>query len=231
MRNHSTDSPVALLQSIVLAALIASPFSVIAAPPGFELDLKELKKPSSTLIAPKKQTAAPKKAQPQPTVKVPARNPKTVHQAKQPPKTQPAPQVTTTPHEPVEQVVLLDGATPCQLARLLLEAVAKPVPVAEALQGIAAPATAAGRHHGATAVLACGMPPAESYTFRRLLEADGIQLISLTGTEQPAQVVQAVALGLGLSYRQQHDSPLSYLTNDHQGRPIRLMVGNSGAAP
>lgn len=224
-----------LLTPCFLATLCVAPYAALAAPAGFELDLKELKKPSSTLIAPKKQTPAPKKTQPQPTAKAPAKKSpptaKTTHQAKQPPKTQPATQVTTTPNEPVEQVVLLDGATPCQLARLLLEAVAKPVPVAEALQGIATPATAAGRHQGATAVLACGMPPAESYTLGRLLEAEGIQLISLTETEQPAQVVQAVAQGLGLSYRQRQDVPLSYLTNDYQGQPIRLVVGSSGAAP
>lgn len=215
---------------LVLAALLTAPYAALAAPAGFELDLKELKKPSSKLIAPKKQAAAPKKAQPYPTAKTPAKKatstPKTVRQAKQPVSTQPATQVTTTPHEPVEQVVLLDGATACQLARLLLDAVAKPIPVAELLQGLAAPATAAGRHQGASAVLACDLPAAEAYTFGRLLEADGIKLINVTANQPTELTVDLVAQALGLSYRLLQDNPLSYLTNDQQGRPLRLEIGS-----
>lgn len=220
-----------LVPSITLAALLSMPAVAMATAPGFDLDLKELKKPSALPTTQKKRTVSQKPTQPQNKSKAPA---KTAQQRK---KEQPKPVATATtavppplpssvpPAEVAERLVFLDGATACPLARQLLEAVAEPVSLEQALHGISIPsATAAASHQGLTALLACGLPAAEAYTFRRLLEADGVQLVNLEGDEQPEQVVQAVALKLGLSYRQLQDTPLSYLIDDHQGRPIRLKL-------
>jgi len=216
---------VLLLMTISLAAPALVPQEVFAAPPGFELDLKELKKPP----VPKKPVSAPKTPK-KPTVAATAAK-KTAGIKK------PAPVAVTTakpvvataspkPAADTAQQVFLDGASACPLARQLLEAVAEPVPAEELLQVISLPVAAAARYQGLTAVLVCGLPPAEVYTFRRLTMLHEAQLIHLSGDEQPAQVVQAVAQGLGLSFRHQQDNPLSYLTNTAQGRSVRLTVSS-----
>lgn len=210
---------------LVLAALLTAPHAALAAPAGFELDLKELKKPSSPLAAPPKRATAPKATKPHATAKAPAKKARPAAKVAQR-ATQPA----LAPRETDELVVLLDGATPCQRARLLLDAVAKPLPVAEVLQGLAVPATAAGRHQGATVVLACDLPTAEAYTFGRLLEADGVTLINVAADASAELTVDLFAEALGLSYRLLQDNPLSYLVNDQQGRPLRLVIGASSTS-
>ena len=201
---------------LVLAAVLTAPQATLAAPAaqsGFELNLKELKKPSATLLAPPKAKAkaasAPqKKSRPAPLVK----------------------KATAPPPKPAERVVLLDGASGCQVARMLLEAVAAPAKPADMLHGLALQVTAAGSYQGVTAVLVCDLPTAEAYTFGRLLEADGITLINVAGDEPAGVAIDAVAEAVGLSYRLLQDSPLSYLANDHQGRPVRLVIGTSNTS-
>lgn len=224
-----------LLTSCRLAVAVALvPAVATAAPPGFDLDLKELKKPSAVIVTPKKQTPVQKVSKTAAITKITAKKAAAPAKTIQPPKklvSPPAPIQTPVPRQGIEQIVILDGATACRLALLLLKAVAEPVPPAEVLQGLSLPVAAAAHLQGATALLTCGLPTAEAYTFRRLLEVDGIQLINLTGDEQAIQVVQAVAQGLGLSYyRLLQETPLSYLTNDHQGRPIRLVIGDSSTS-
>lgn len=207
---------------LALAALMTAPPASFAAPAGFELDLKELKKPSPTLLTPPKRAATPKTTKPQPTAKAPDKKARPVTKtAQRAPKTVPAPQEAT------EQLVLLDGATACIRARLLLEAVATPVPAEEALQGLALPAITAGRHQGATVVLACDLPAAEAYTFGRLLEADRVTLINVAADAPLELTVDLIAEALGLSYRLLQETPLSYLTRDQQDRPVRLVIGTS----
>lgn len=220
---------VLLLTTIPLAAPVMVAHDVCAAPPGFELDLKELKKPS----VPKKPTSAPKTQKKPATAtavtKRPASTKKSAQGVVSPTKPVVA-AVSPKPDDATPQHVFLDGTSACPLARQLLEAVAEPVPAGELRELITLPVAAAGRYQGLTAVLVCGLPPAEVYTFRRLAMMHEAQLVNLTGDEQPAQVVQAIAQGLGLSYRQQQEHPLSYLINDAQGRQIRLKVG-SGTTP
>lgn len=214
------------------APALMSP-KVLAAPPGFELDLKDLKKPAAPPVTPKKTVPAPKTQKKPAAATAAAKKPVGI---KKPARvavstTKPVVSaVTPKPADDAAQQVFLDGTSACPLARQLLEAVAEPVPAEELLQLISLPVATAARYQGLTAVLVCGLPPAEAYTFRRLITAHEVQLIALAGDEQPAQVIQAVAQGLGLSYRHQQDSPASYLTSDAQGHPLRLTV-NSGTAP
>lgn len=210
---------------LALAALMTAPPASLAAPAGFELDLKELKKPSPTLITPPKRVTTPQITKPQPTAKAPAKKVRPAAKT-----AQRAPKIAPAPQQTAEQLALLDGATACIRARLLLEAVAKPIPVEDALQGLILPAIAAGRHQGATVVLACDLPTAEAYTFGRLLEADGVTLINLAADAAAELTVATVAEALGLSYRLLQDNPLSYLTSDQQGRPLRLVIGTSSTS-
>jgi len=202
---------------LVLAAVLTVPQATLAAPAGFELDLKELKKPSPTLIAPPK--AKPKAAAAQPKKAAPART--TTPRIKK---------ATAPPAAPAERVVLLDGASGCQVARMLLEAVAAPAKTTDMLHGLALQVTAAGSYQGVTAVLVCDLPTAEAYTFGRLLEGDGVTLINVAADEPAGVAIDAVAEALGLSYRLLQDSPLSYLTSDHQGQPLRLVIGTSSTS-
>lgn len=202
---------------LALAALMTAPHASFAAPAGFELDLKELKKPSPTLIAPPK--ARPKATAAQPKKAAPART--TMPRIKK---------ATAAPAVPTERVVLLDGVNGCQGARKLLEAVAAPAKAADMLQGLTLQVAAAASYQGLTAVLVCDLPAAEAYTFGRLLEADGIRLINLPADQPTGVAIDAIAEALGLSYRLLQDSPLNYLTNDQQGRPVRLVIGASSTS-
>lgn len=204
---------VALLAIVAVVVLLTAPHSSMAAPAGFELDLKELKKPAPPLLPPQKlqPSTAPKKARHQAPAKTAAKKP--------------APAAS-----PRERTVRLQNGTACDVAQQLLTVLATPVPLEPVLHDIAIPAVAAARRHDTTTVVACGLPAAEAYTFTRLLEADNVRLINLRGDEPPAQVVQTVAHHLGLSFRQKQEHPLSYLTTDPQGDPLLVLVGN-GAAP
>lgn len=217
-----------LLAPIALTLLLnMSPVVTPAAAVSLELDLKDLKKPPVTARSKKQATTNLPAKQPA-TVKAAAKKPVPPQKIVQPVSTAQK-QVQPAPEE-LGPLVLLDSASACPLARQLLEAVADPLPVDKALNGLSLPAAAAARLQGATAVLACGLPAAEAYTFRRLLETKGLQLISLVGDEQADLVVQSVAQGLGLTFRQLQENPASYLVTGQQGRPIRIML-RSGTAP
>lgn len=202
---------------LMLTAVLTAPHASFAAPAGFELDLKELKKPSPTLLAPPKAKATPTAAPPKKAVPARTATPKVK-------------KATAAPAAPAERVLLLDGASGCQVARMLLEAVAAPTEAAEMLHGLTLQLTAAGNYQGVTAVLVCDLPTAEAYTFGRLLETDGIRLINVAADQAAGVAIDAVAEALGLSYRLLQDSPLSFLTSDHQGRPVRLMIGAGSGA-
>jgi len=218
-----------LCASLMLLAVGAS-----AAPPGFDLDLKELKKPPAVIVTHKKQAPVQKA----PT-KAPAAARTTTKKTAAPTKTAlpskklvspPVPNQTPVPPDVAEQIILLDGKTACRLAQLLLEAVAEPAPVAETLQGLPLSAASAARLQGATVLLTCGLPTAEAYTFGRLLEAERVTLINVAADQPLAVTVDQVAQALGLSYRLLQDNPLSYLTSDQQGRPLRLVIGTSSTS-
>lgn len=199
---------------LVLAALLAAPHAAPAAPAGFELDLKELKKPSPALIAPPKAKAKAASA-PQKKSKAPRRAAPLTKKA------------TAPPPKPAGRVVRLDGAGGCQVARMLMAAVAAPAKTNHILHGLTLQVAATGSYRGATAVLVCGLPTDEAYTFGRLLEADGVRLINLAADQPTELAIDAVAEALGLSYRLLQDNPLSYQTSDHQGRPVRLVIDAS----
>lgn len=212
MQTNSIARLKPLLPSIGMVAVLALPLPASAAPGGFDLDLKELKKPADTVVKPRPHAAERKKAKTHRTHPKGAK--RKLHS------TQPA----------APRSVTLEGATACTLARQFLEALAEPVPVEKVLQGITMPAASmAARYQGATVLLACGLHAAEAYTFQRLLEADGVQLINIADDETPLQVMQSVARQAGLSYRQLQGTPLRYELTDAQGRLVHLTVGNETA--
>ena len=199
-----------LLPSLGMAVALTLPSAVSAAPGGFDLDLKELKKPAAAVSKPHPRRVEKRKTKTGSAHHKPTR--------KKTPATHPA----------APRLVTLDGATACILARQFLEALTEPVPVEAALQGINMPsAIIAARNQGITVLLACGLHPAEAYTFKRLLKTDGVQLLNLTGDEPPTQVIQTVAREAGLSYRQVQGTPLSYELVDAQGGQVRLTVAGA----
>lgn len=215
--------PGLVLLIAVLTAATAAPPVASAVPANFELDLKELRKPLAPLPAPAKQSPPP--AAPQPKT---APSPETKKKAAQKtarPARPPLPKKTLAQQKPAERVVVVEGATACQVGQQLLQAITEPVPAAKLLQGLALPVAAAGRHQGSRAVLACDLPTAEAYTFARLLEADGVALINVTADQSAGTTCAAVARALGLSCRRLQGQPPSYQVRDHQGRPVRLLIG------
>lgn len=132
-----------------------------------------------------------------------------------------------------DRVILLDARSACPLARQVLEAVAQPVDPQELLHDVTMPAVAAARFEGIIGVLACDLPRAEEYTFRRLLEMQGTQLIAVSGDDPLPQAVQAVADSLGISYLRLSGSPDSYLVRLSGTPPqtLHIRIRTGAGAP
>lgn len=125
-----------------------------------------------------------------------------------------------------EQSVFLDAASACPLARQTLEALSQPIAATEVLQDLPLAATAAGRYEGIIAVLACELPRAEEYTYRRLLEMQGTRLIVVSADDPLPRAMLAVADGLGISYLRLSDNEL--LTSPTGGKQLRLRLNKAG---
>lgn len=211
---------------IAMWLLVSAPAQLWATP-GFELDLKELKSPSSPPPAATKKNTSGKTV----TKKIqPARQPTQVTKK---PKTAPPQQVP--PAAPVLAVapseLALKGGDACQLAERMAVSVARSVPSETLLNGLDLKPVAAVRAAGLSALITCGIPPAEAYTFARLLEAHEIQLLNINGTETISQVGHSINDTLALSYLIEKDATdqggeLIYLypADTERQRPLRLIL-------
>jgi hypothetical protein len=145
------------------------------AAPGFELDLKELKRPSAppSATVKKKVVAAEKKKQTAPSKKI-------VQTTKKKKTVLPKLVATETAPQPVSPSELaLKGGDPCQLAERMAIAVAQTVPVEGTLNGLNLKPVIAVKSGGLTTVITCGLAPAEAYTFTRLLEEHQVYLLNI----------------------------------------------------
>ena len=216
----------AALFSSVLMLLLTQ---ISWAAPGFDLDLKELKKPS--------QPAAPKKA-------APPRKKKS--EAKAAPKKQPAladtkpaikqPETTLSPLlQPApeqSELILHRGDNPCQLAERVAVALARTVPTELLLNGLDLKPVATVNHGQLDLMVTCGLQVAEAYTYSRLLEEHQVALVNIRGDETAGQTAQKIIDALALSYQQEHvekeidDGTRIYLfpADAQRQRPLRLVV-------
>jgi hypothetical protein len=186
--------------------------------PGFELDLKELKKPSPPPVATKKKPAT--------TVK----KKQTAHVTKaNKPQPQTVPSGTLAPVEPSE--LTLKAGEACPLAERLAVAIARSVPAETLLNGLDLRPLAAVSYGNLSVLITCGIPLAEAYTYRRLLEEHAVQLVNFRGNEQAEQVAGTLIDALALSYRLETDesSPAADLVyyfpaDQERERPFRLTL-------
>ncbi|WP_265551081.1 hypothetical protein [Trichlorobacter lovleyi] len=213
------------LKTIVWLSALFMPIQVWAAP-GFDLDLKELKKPSAPPAAARKSkpvVAAKKKvsAQPKRSVK-PA----------QPPATSPAAEPAGAPVAPLSPSELaLKAGDPCLLAERIAVAVARSVPAATLLNGLELHPVAAVSYGEVAALVTCGISAAEAYTYGRLLEEHQVELVNIRGDETAGQTARKVIDALALPYRIESDNAsedgtLTYLmpASQERQRPLRLTL-------
>lgn len=228
MRHHIYSrllAPAALFSSALMLLLA----QISWAAPGFDLDLKELKKPS--------QPAAPKKTDPPRKKK---------SEAKATPKKQPAiaetkptvkqPEIALTPLlQPVpeqSELILHRGDNPCQLAERVAVALARTVPTDSLLNGLDLKPVATVNHGQLDLMVTCGLQVAEAYTYSRLLEEHQVELVNIRGDETAGQTAQKIIDALALSYQQEQvekeadGSRRIYLfpTDAQRQRPLRLVV-------
>jgi hypothetical protein len=218
-------APAALFSSVLMLLLA----QISWAAPGFDLDLKELKKPS--------QPAAPKKAAP---------SKKKKSEAKATTKKQPAvvdakpaikqPEIALTPLlQPVpeqSELILHRGDNPCQLAERIAVALARTVPTESLLNGLDLKPVATVNHGQLDLMVTCGLQVAEAYTYSRLLEEHQVELVNIRGDETAGQTAQKIIDALALSYQQEQvekesdGSTRIYLfpADAQRKRPLRLVV-------
>ncbi len=196
------------------------------AAPGFDLDLKELKKPSSPPTATKrKPVVAAKKKQSAPVTLQPAAATKN----KPSQKTQTAAVVAPAPLKPAE--LALKGGNACQLAERMASAVARSVPAEQLLFGLNLKPVAAVRYAQLDLLITCGIPAAEAYTFGRLLKEHHVELLNIQENETIGQVARGVLDALALSYQLETDLSAqggelvySFPAEEERQRPLRLIL-------
>lgn len=218
-------APAVLFSSALLLFLA----QITWAAPGFDLDLKELKKPSQP-AAPKK-TASPRKKKSE--AKAATKKQPAVADTK-PAITQPEITLTSAPQPASDQseLVLHRGDNPCQLAERVAVALARTVPTELLLNGLDLQPVATVNHGQLDLMVTCGLQVAEAYTYSRLLEEHQVELVNIRGDETAGQTAQKVINALALSYQQEHaekegdDSTRIYLfpADAQRQRPLRLVV-------
>lgn len=217
----------------VLAVFVLNLSPHAEASPGFDLDLKELKKPS-TPPAVTKKTPVTKTAVKKQTTSVtqPAAQPKKSVSAPKPvPVTQATPVVVSAPVAPSE--LTLVGRTPCQLAERMAVAVARAVPAEQLLFGLNLKTIASVQYNSLSVLISCNIAPAEAYTYSRLLEAHQVQLVNIRESETIGQVARSIVDALALSYQlektisvKDKGESLIYLfpQDRERQRPLRLIL-------
>ena len=148
----STTSTLAFLY----LALVLFTTSAVWAAPGFDLDLKELKKPSQPTV-PKKTTTKPRKKK---------------NEAKSTPKKQPAivetkpaikqPETAVQAVPEPSELILHRGDNPCQLAERVAVALARTVPTDSLLNGLDLKPVATVNRGQLDLMVVCGLPDAEA---------------------------------------------------------------------
>ncbi len=201
--------------SAALLLLAGSSFSE----PGFELELKELKKPSIPVLKTRKNNTSSRKKK-KPRIK------------------QMEPEVTKPEEikkltEPVMLVseLTLKAADICQLAERMAVALAHSVPPETLLNGLNFKPLASVVYDEQGLLVTCGMPAAEAYTYNRLLAEHEVQMLNLKGTESAEQVASEIIDCLGLSFMLDSDEhskkdELIYLfpAGKERERPLRLTI-------
>lgn len=164
-----------------------------SAPPGFDLDLKELNKPLQLPeVTKKKPVTTRKKASRAVKQLTPAKSGNKISASSQ--------KESDSVLQPIAPSELaLKGGNACQLAERMAAAVAQPVPTEPLLNGLNLQPVIAVRHGNLNLLLTCGLPAAEAYTYSRLLEEHQVRLINLEGNETVGQIAQGMIERLGLS--------------------------------
>lgn len=210
--------------------------SVCQAESGFELPLKELKKPSLPSSARKQKPAAPKETakpatEPAKIVKPDAETVRKKAAAKPPESkksTMPVKAASSASAEgfaPVEDLILKPGL-PCWFAGQTAGAIAISAPELLDKEYNLAP-VAVVRYDDATTVVTCGMPLAEQFTLARLMERQNIQLVNINGSETAEQVIVKIVNSLGFSYQTEHAEETQILliaASAKQEKLIRLTI-------
>ncbi|WP_277057120.1 hypothetical protein [Trichlorobacter lovleyi] len=210
------------LKTVVWLSALLVPIQAWAAP-GFDLDLKELKKPSpppsvarksKPVAAAKKKASATTKRSVQPATTSPAAEPAVV------------PVALLSPSE-----LTLKAGEPCLLAERIAVAVARSVPAATLLNGLELHPVAAVSYGEVSALITCGISAAEAYTYGRLLEEHQVELVNIRGDETAGQTARKVIDALALPYQIETDSAskdgaLTYLmpASKERQRPLRLTL-------
>jgi len=217
-----------ILRLTILVWLLGVLVSQTWAAPGFELDLKELKKPASPPPAAKKKNVAATVEKKQTTpikkqIQIAVKKQKT-------PLPQKALPAAVSPHF-IPSELALKGGNACQLAEKMAIAVARSIPVTPLLNGLDLKPVAAVKYGDITALITCGILPAEAYTFARLLEGHQIYLLNIQEKETTEQVAQKIVDTLALSYMRENDESakggeLIYLfpEDKERQRPLRLTL-------
>ncbi|MDK9717711.1 MAG: hypothetical protein OEL57_07350 [Trichlorobacter sp.] len=211
------------------SALILLVAQISLAAPGFDLDLKDLKKPS--------QPAVPKKAAPpgkkRGEAKATQKKQPAVADAK-PAIKQPKIALNPTPQPAPEQseLILHRGDNSCQLAERIAVALARTVPTELLLNGLDLKPVATVNHGQLDLMVTCGLQVAEAYTYSRLLEEHQVELVNIRGDETAGQTAQKIIDALALPYQLEHaeketdGSTQIYLfpADAQRQRPLRLVV-------
>lgn len=201
--------------------LLGTVFSSHAQPPaGFELDLQELKKPTVPSATKKKKSAALPRTKADVAV---------IKKADTDKKTSPLQQRAEKQRQPAVSELTLKGSNACQLAERLAVAVAHRVPEQQLLYDLDLKPVAAVTFGGLQLLVVCDLAAAEAYTYRRLLDDHGVELVSIAPGTAASVVTAAIADALGISYQLQQETlngELSYLfpAEFERKRPLKLTI-------
>ncbi len=132
------------------------------------------------------------------------------------------------PEKKIENPVIIEADSICNLTCKLLDGISELTTVDELLNDGAnlAAASAGAIHAGVSAVLFCGLPRAEEYTVRRLLEMQGVGVISVSGDDSIEHLVHSVTSAMGISFRlvSRKDSIYSFINSDGRESLIKLSL-------
>ena len=218
-------APAALFSSALMLLLA----QITWAAPGFDLDLKELKKPSQPAAPKKAASPKKKKSEAKATTKRQPAVADAKHAIKQPETALPP---TPQPASDQSELVLHRGDNPCQLAERIAVALARTVPTELLLNGLNLKPIATVNHGQLDLIITCRLPVAEAYTYSRLLEEHQVALVNIRGDETAGQTAQKIVEALALPYQQEQvekegdDSTRIYLfpADVQRQRPLRLVV-------
>lgn len=185
----------------------AAPRPAAAAPRQEYVVATPLPEPEHAMTAVPTPTPPPEPAQAQEPTPVPEPVPVSAAAPAQTPVPASSPEYAK-PSAVIDSISLI-AAPPCELARSLTTMMGLLVPSHIEGEGISRAA-----YNGRSVTVACGLSRAEQYTYGRLLNHGTGRLLAFDGSESPRNVVEQLAIALGLQYEQHNpDSttlPLTY---------------------